>query len=614
MCGILAAYSRNEESRLPEGRFSEMLNELRFRGPDESQSFHDKNVFLGHTRLSIIDLTSGSQPIWNEDRTVACIFNGEIYNFIELREQLQKKGHTFKTTSDTEVIVHLYEEKGEEVFTYLNGMFAIVLYDSKKKMLLAARDRIGEKPLVYFDSDRLFLCASELKALLKDPNIPRRIDPAAVEAYLRLLYIPAPLSIFQDIKKLPPAHYLKVTQKGTTQHQYWNPNIEIDRTRGEEEILEEFIALFNDSVRNKMISDVPIGAFLSGGIDSSSVVAFMARNSARPIKTFSVGFDVEVNELPYARRVAERYQTDHTEIHVQSDIRAVLPKVVAYYDEPFADNSNVPTYLISKAAREHVKVVLTGDGGDELFAGYSSYLTQRYYSNSRVVSKILSTLNGASLRFFQRTCLDRLYLFQPNRGSEAHWRALKEYFSPAELKRLFHPSLLESSHFGREIPWLRFHANDPLSQAFSHDFNWYLPDDLLKKVDMASMAFGLECRAPFLDYRLIEFSMKISPEMKIKNDQTKYLLKKGLKDYLPDEILYREKQGFGAPIGFWMENELKETVQDALSPGCKIESLFSRNEIVKILEEGCSGNAHDWRSVHKLWLLLILELWMRTYR
>lgn len=614
MCGILAAYTRGENSNLTKEIFSSMLTELRFRGPDEESIFHDKNAWLGHTRLSIIDLEGGSQPVFNEDRSVACILNGEIYNFVELREQLEQKGHIFRTKSDTEVIVHLYEEEGESAFEYLNGMFGIVIYDSKKDTLLIARDRIGEKPLLYCEAPKMFICASELKALIRNPGLSNSLDMNAVAAYLSLSYIPAPLSILMNVKKLEPAHYLKVTKGETVKHKYWSPQGKIDYTLDEQDICGEWRRLFQDSIKNKMVSDVPIGAFLSGGIDSSAVVAFMAKNSTRPIKTFSVGFDVSVNELPYAKQIADRYQTDHTEIYITSSVRDVLPEVVKYYDEPFADNSNVPTYLISKAAREHVKVILTGDGGDELFAGYERYLTQRCYANYRVFSKGICLLNQVAQKTTGTGWIDQLYRYQSNHGAAEHWFSIVEWFTPPQLKRLCRFAFESPYEFTQAHQWLQIGARDPLSEAYAHDFNYYLPDDLLKKVDMASMAVGLESRAPFLDHRLVELSLSIPPQFKLKHNETKHLLKKSLAGILPESILRREKQGFGAPIGEWVRTELREFIQDALAPGCKIESLFFRKGICEVMDRVYVGDSRDdWRAVPQLWSLFMLELWMEVY-
>jgi len=339
----------------------------------------------------------------------------------------------------------------------------------------------------------------------------------------------------------------------------------------------------------------------------------MARNSTRPIKTFSVGFDAEINELPFAKKVAERYKTDHTEIIIQSDIQDLLPEVVRYYDEPFADNSNIPTWLISKEARKHVKVILTGDGGDELFAGYGSYITQRYYSNSRVLSKLMSTVDRASTALTGKTCLDWSYPFQSNKGAVQHWLSIKECFNESEIMRLCKFPFESPRRLLSGQPFLEIGSDDPLSVAYAHDFNYYLPDDLLKKVDMASMGNSLETRTPFLDYRLVEFSMKIAPELKVKNNQSKYLLKKALTEFLPRDILYREKQGFGAPIGGWIHGPLKETAQDALSGGCKLEGFLNREQIKEVVDNVYSESSQDWRADHKLWVLFMFELWMREY-
>jgi asparagine synthase (glutamine-hydrolysing) len=614
MCGILAYYQKTNAQSIARETFDAMLAELSSRGPDDRSVFIHDAVGLGHTRLSIIDLVTGSQPLFNENQDVACILNGEIYNFIELREKLIARGHTFKSTSDTEVIVHLYEETGEETFSQLDGMFAVVIYDLRRNFLLVARDRLGEKPVYYHDSPELFLCGSELKALLKYPKLSREIDPEALASYLQSLYVPAPLSIFRSVKKLEPGHFMKLGRDGLQIRSFWSPDIQVNESLSEAEAIEGLRERLSESLRNRLVADVPLGVFLSGGIDSSAVVALMARHAPTRIKTFSVGFGTELSELPFARRVADKYDTDHTEIVVESKLSDQVPRVAAYYDEPFADTSSVPTYVISREARKHVKVVLTGDGGDELFAGYESYIGQKYYSRSRLMSGLARLVDSAASRTLGRTLLDGCYPFPRNGGAYGRWLEEKRFFDRQQICALMNRDLRPEAHFSSGASRLSIAGGDPLSAAFQHDINFYLPDDLLKKVDMASMAHGLECRAPFLDHRLVEFALSIPPRLKLRNNVSKYLLRKAMEPDLPEGIAWREKQGFGAPIAGWLSRELKPLVNDALGDRARVHEVLDRSALLEILRESCNGaETADWRRPFRLWIVLMLELWMRTY-
>lgn len=621
MCGLIAL-SCKINSEINEAMTAKtmelgrsMLQTLRMRGPDECNLVQMGSVFLGHTRLSIIDLQTGSQPIFNETKTVAVLLNGEIYNFHELRYELERLGHIFQTNSDTEVIAHLYEECGEEVFSKLNGMFAIVIYDYRLNILLAARDRTGEKPLLYCDSSEYFTIASEIKAFLKMPNFARNIDVNAVALYLNSMYIPAPISIFSNIKKLPPAHYLRLEKDKLTIYKYWNPQRKIDWRLQEIEVREKFLELFSNAVKIRTYSDVPFGVFLSGGIDSSAVTAFMATHSSKPIKTFSVGFNQEIDERPYARLVAKRYQTDHTEIMIDNHVEDMVDKVFEYFDEPFGDSSAIPTYLISREARRYVKVILTGDGGDELFAGYNSYIDQKYQIGNRIGTKLYRLINQFALKYNGEGLLEKCYPHKIN-ISEAfkHWHKIRTIFSQKELEFFLEKKFCNVEQFFKSQNWLEVHGTDALSISYCYDLNYYLPDDLLKKVDMASMFASLECRAPFLDHRLLELSLQIPPNLKIKHDKLKYLLKYAISDYLPSEILNRSKCGFGAPIESWLKFQLKEMTQDLLAPGCRIESLIYPKEIQKCLNMFYHKNKEPgYRVSQRLWSLLVLEIWMRKY-
>jgi asparagine synthase (glutamine-hydrolysing) len=613
MCGILAYYSSAAAPLVSRETFEDMLDQLSYRGPDERSTFYHEGIGLGHTRLSIIDLTTGSQPLFNESGDVACILNGEIYNFVELRRQLAGRGHTFRSTSDTEVIVHLYEEVGEEVFSRLEGMFGVVLYDLRRRLMFVARDRLGEKPVYYHQSPGLFLCASELKALLKHPAISRELDPQALASYLYALYVPAPLSIFKSVRKLKPGHYLRVGPEGMKVGRFWNPEIRVDESMSEAQAIAGLREKLSASVRSKLVADVPLGVFLSGGIDSSAVVAFMSGQTT-PIKTYAVGFGAQINELPYARKVAEKFGTDHTEIVVESRLSDEVHKAAAYYDEPFADTSSVPTYVISREARRHVKVVLTGDGGDELFAGYESYIPQKYYSPSRLIRRAARVADAVCTKVSGRTLLDRCYPLSRSEAAYASWMESRRYFAPRDVRALMNQEVSPEIQFLPGAGYLRVAASDPLSAAFQYDVNFYLPDDLLKKVDMASMAHGLECRAPFLDHKLVEFALSIPPRLKLRKNVSKYLLRKAMEPDLPDGIAWRAKQGFGAPVASWLSGELKPFLNDMLGERARVYEILDRSTLRALLRRHLDeAKPADWRLPIQIWTVLMLELWLQNY-
>lgn len=621
MCGLITIIYKDPNRLVDEktdhlehiGRA--MVDTLRHRGPDESKVVRMGNAVLGHTRLSIIDLSTGSQPILNEDNNVAVLLNGEIYNFPELKISMMKKGHVFRTNTDTEVIVHLYEEYGEEVFTYLNGMFAIVIYDIARNVLLAARDRMGEKPILFWESNELLIIASELKSILVHPQVERQIDPQALGLYLNSMYVPAPLCIFKGIKKLAPAHFLRFENGKVTLKQYWRPMQSIRWDWRLEDINDVFIELFSNAVKIRTISDVPIGVFLSGGIDSSAVTAFMSLAYQGAVKTFTVGFEDEIDERPYAKLVADRYHTEHTELFVTDQIDAVMQSVIEYFDEPFGDSSAIPTYLVAREARKHVKVILTGDGGDELFAGYGSYIDQKYLLGGRISSFVFKKANQALIQCFKKGLLEACYARSSDETALSHWLWVRTISTQAEIEKSMRLSAPDIAGFFKHNRWLPFTGKDPLSIAFEHDFNYYLPDDLLKKVDMAAMLASLECRAPFLDHRLVEFAMQIPPILKVKNDVSKYLLKQMMTDYLPEPILTRKKTGFGAPVSSWLNGGLKGMTLDCLGTGSKLESILSKDSIQSCIQAFYDNKSskNDYRTAFRVWLLLVLELWMRKY-
>ncbi|WP_321371071.1 asparagine synthase (glutamine-hydrolyzing) [uncultured Desulfuromusa sp.] len=619
MCGVVGVYHRTSSVLTSDVKAQElarvkvMLEPLKLRGPDEQNVVSFGSTVLGHTRLSIIDLSTGSQPVYNEDKSVAVVFNGEVYNFEELRDDLRKKGHVFQSRSDTEVIVHLYEELGEALFTRLDGMFAILLHDKKRDLFIAARDRMGEKPLLYWENEEKIIVSSELKSLLCYPELKREVCQDALALFFKTMYIPAPHCIVSGVQKLPPSSYLLVKEGKISVKKYWEPVPSIDWNLSEHEVVETFTSIFSNSVSSRMIADVPLGVFLSGGIDSSAVTAFMARHCSSPIKTFTVGFADEVDERPYARRVAEQYGTKHTELYIDDKVEDVISEIMQYYDEPFGDSSAIPTYLVSREARKHVKVVLTGDGGDELFAGYGSYLNQRHLLDGRFATKAFETANHFLLNRLNLPWLDSLYSKGSNPRAQSHWLGVRTIMFEKEISELMGRYDGGSNHFFQGNKWLNFKDQDPLTVAFAHDLNFYLPDDLLKKVDMASMKASLECRAPFLDHHLVEFAMKIPPQMKVKGGELKYLIKKSLQPYLPNEILYRHKTGFGAPVSSWMRGQLREMVSDLLQPGCHAEMYLNRRVIDDIFSDFYQANSQDFRLPFKLWLIFIFELWLRDY-
>ncbi len=625
MCGICGKINFSNEP-VNEGLLRRMTSCLSHRGPDDEGIYLKDNVGLGHRRLSIIDLSlSAHQPMSNEDRSVWIVYNGEIYNFMELREELIKKGHSFRSRSDTETILHAYEEYGVECLKHLRGMFAFAIWDERKQTLFLARDRVGKKPLCYRHSENSFSFASEIKSILQDESFERKPDYTAIHHYLTYQDVPSPWTAFEGIKKLPPAHYLVLKNGQAEIKKYWKLSYLPKHKMNAGELQNEIIERLREAVRIRLISDVPLGAFLSGGIDSSAIVALMAGMMREPVKTFSIGFKEEAyNELKYARMVAERFKTDHTEFIVEPKALDIIDKLVWHYNEPFADSSAIPTYYLSKLAREHVTVILNGDGGDENFAGY-----ERYIANELSVK--IQRFFPAS---FAKGLLPLVMLLphgdHPGNFSWKLKRFFQEYIKSAEIRNA---SLL--SHFTTEMK-AGIYSDDFLSKASSEDsfallfdkyreadadifldktlyadVMTYLPDDLLVKVDIASMANSLEARSPFLDHEFMEFAARIPAELKLKGWTTKYILKEALKGILPDEVLFRNKMGFGVPIDHWFRNELKEMAYDViLSERAIARGYFKKEAVKKILDEHTSGK---WKWHNHIWNLLMFELWHRMF-
>lgn len=619
MCGI-AGYLNldNEASRADIVQV--MCQSLLHRGPNDQGIFLDGPMGIGMRRLSIIDLAAGHQPMANEDETVWVVFNGEIYNYRELARALAARNHTLRTVSDTEVIVHLYEDYGVGCVQKLRGMFAFALWDRKRTRLMLARDRLGVKPLFYFYDGRQLVFGSELKAILEHPRIQREIDPEALLYYLRYSYIPDPLTIFRKIRKLPPAHVLTISNGALEVHSYWDGLVAAESSSvvSEQDAASELESRLQEAVRLRLISDVPLGAFLSGGIDSSLVVACMAREATRPVKTFSIGFEEEsYNELPYARRVAEHLGTDHHELIVGPQGCDLIERIVSHFDEPFGDPSAIPTYHLSELAAGNVTVALSGDGGDELFAGYDRYRVEldrnRFDGLPAIARQFLAyTSHILPDGFYGKNLLWNVSL--PARArfldsiSYTGARQLEELLSPSfhgELVRTHYASSIMEGYFERvrDRPWL--------SQLQYFDAKTYLPADVLTKVDRMSMAHSLEVRSPFLDHFLVEYVTSLPINLKLRNDVAKYLLKRIAQKFLPPEIVHRKKQGFGVPLEYWFKNGLREYVHDVLFDTRTLtRDMFREAEVVRLVRQYENGHTE---LATNIWMLLVLETWSRLY-
>jgi asparagine synthase (glutamine-hydrolysing) len=618
MCGIFGKISYNGQP-IPKELLQKMCNSFTHRGPDDDgiyinnqagRSSKNANVGLGHTRLSIIDLSgAGHQPMSNEDQSVWVTYNGEIYNFREIRIELQRRGHTFKSNTDTEVIVHLYEEDGIDAVRRLNGMFVFAIWDEKVGRLHICRDRIGIKPLVYYWDGKTFAFASEIKALLCDPNIPRELNHDALQLYLSFNYVPAPYTIFKNISKLEPGCYLTSQNEALAIEKYWEAPGQVDEDlsflapeRQEKIVKANLRELLSNAVRSRMISDVPLGAFLSGGIDSSIIVALMAQHSSQSVKTFSIGFEDDplFDETHFASEVANRYRTDHHEFKLtQQDMLDVLVDVLSSFDEPFGDSSAVPTFIVSRETKKHVTVALSGDGGDELFAGYRSYLGPYWYPRyaaipsiirsgliERVVDRLPDSRDSQILEYIRRL----KKFVKGARGNLAERvLSLKEVF-PKDIRQsilLKNGQKSADEQFDPALAWvqslLNYYRNDELNSILFSDFKDSLPGDMLTKVDWMSMQNSLEVRVPFLDHRVVELAFKMPSSLKLRNGQGKYILKETFKDLLPASLHDRPKAGFEVPISRWLKTDLKFLVEQYLAEErIRDQGLFD-HDIVKHL-------------------------------
>jgi asparagine synthase (glutamine-hydrolysing) len=619
MCGI-AGFVEAPDRRDPFGPEAgralvhQMCEVIRHRGPDDEGLWVAPGVAIGMRRLSIIDLSTGHQPIHNEDRTVWIVFNGEIYNFQALRRELEAAGHRFYTQTDTEAIVHAYEQWGAAAIGRLRGMFGLAIWDARTKTLLVARDRVGIKPMHYAEAQGRFYFGSEIKSILCAPDVARDLDPDALDHYLSFLYTPRDGSIFRDVRKLPPGHLLTWHDGRIVVEPYWQLPAAETFAGSEDDAVRTLRGVLADAVRSHLVSDVPLGAFLSGGVDSSLVVGLMSEASNGRVKTFSIGFDEPAfDELEHARRVAQHFGTDHHELVVKPDAVAILDDLIAHFDEPFADSSAIPTWYVSEMARRHVTVVLSGDGGDELFGGYD-----RYVPHPRV--RAFDHFSPRALRGVAALAASRLphgargknFLRHVGRDERGRYLDSIRFFGADEKPALLAPELLRQlsgpdpesrlgRHFDRyaRLPWA--------SQMMRFDAETYLPEDVLTKVDRMSMAHSIESRVPLLDNEVIQFASALPARMKIKDGRRKHVLKEVAATLLPRDILDRRKQGFGVPLGVWFRGNLKELFADTLlSPFSLARGYFQPLFVKRIVDEHLSGRRdHTLR----LWQLVVFERW-----
>lgn len=623
MCGITGIFEFDRRDEISRELVHRMNETIVHRGPDDEGIYVGAGVGLGFRRLSIIDLAGGHQPIANEDESVWVMLNGEIYNYPELRKELENLGHRFSTHSDTETVVHLYEEYGEGCFARLRGMFAVVLWDARERKIILSRDRIGKKPLFYFTDGKRILFGSELKALLVADSMPRSLDHQAISDYFSLGYIPAPKTIYQSVRKVLPGHYLVASAAGIRETSYWNLSFENVENRSEQEWCEILRHELCDATRVRLMSDVPLGAFLSGGVDSSSVVAMMSHLMNRPVTTCSIGFEErEYNESEFAQRVARQFRTDHHEQIVHPKAIEILNKLVWHYDEPFADSSAIPTYYVSAVARQYVTVALGGDGGDESFAGYRRYLFDQWENRLRrfvppaLREKVFGPLGRwyPALAWAPRVFRGKATLQSLSRSPLEGYFNSVSIFRPDEKTRLLSADLRNSLGGYDSLDVLRYHyersgSDDLLSRIQYVDIKTYLPDDILAKVDRASMAVSLEVRAPLIDHRVIEMAARMPSALKLNGRIGKLILKKAMSPTLPDDILYRSKQGFAVPLATWFRGELRDMAYNAIfsSPD---DGILDRRFLKKVWDQHQQGR-YD-RSAH-LWSVLMFQKWKETF-
>jgi asparagine synthase (glutamine-hydrolysing) len=629
MCGISGWFQTN--SKAAAMGIESMTMTIAHRGPDDRGAEVFDNAALGMTRLSIIDLAGGHQPMANETEDCWIVFNGEIYNFLELRKELQAKGYRFKSHSDTEVILRAYEAWGDDCLNRMRGMFALAIYDcrsvdnadsvEKSSRLLLARDRVGKKPLYYYRDESRIIFGSEIKAILAHPSVQPRVRRNVLPLYLTYGYVPAPYTFFENVYELPPAHKLVIQSGEVTIDRYWElPPQDAGTELSEKQYVERLRELFEDAVKVRLVSDVPLGAFLSGGVDSAAVVAFMTRIMHQPVKTFSIGFsdDPSFNELEHARVIAKKFNTEHHEFLVTPDAIDLLPTLVWHYDQPFADSSAIPSFLVAQMSREHVKVALTGDGGDELFAGYERFAAARVAENYRRTPRLLQNSVKQLLGIMPEATTYRSFVRRARRFVDSAALPLPErylnwvgIFSPSQINELLTDAIESDpvSHF--QTYFDSSHDGDLIGQLLTVNMKSYLPGDLLVKTDRMTMANSLEARCPFLDHQLLEFSCTIPSKLKLKGMTTKYILKRALEGILPKEIIHRQKHGFGVPVGQWFRTSLKSYLHETLlSREALARGYFCEPTLRRLIGEHESGKRDHG---HRLWALLSLEVWHRVF-
>jgi asparagine synthase (glutamine-hydrolysing) len=624
MCGIVGLV-RNDGRPIDENLLGRMCSAIQHRGPDDDGFYVNGSVGLGMRRLAIIDLKSGKQPIHNRDRSAWIVFNGEIYNYLELREKLEKLGHTFYTNSDTEAIIHAYDQYGDDCPKHLRGMFAFAIWDERTQELFLARDRVGKKPLLYSQVNGQLIFGSEFSALLLHPDISRDIQPQALDYYLSFMCIPAPLTAYQAIRKLEPGHSLRWKNGEIRLQRYWQPDFSKKLKISEEEAGERTVEILREAVRVRLMSEVPLGAFLSGGIDSSAVVALMSQESSERVKTFAIGFEEQdFSELHHARRVAEHVGADHHEFIVRPDAVEVLPMLVEHYGEPYADSSAVPTYYVARETRKHVTVALNGDGGDESFAGYERYiamgLTEKYrllpsFVRESVIREMVNMIPTSPTKKSRVKSAQRLLevVSRPKVNRYMHWMSV---FNDETKQPLYSDSFKQQTSQGSATGilerWFK-EANGIgiVDTMLLTDQMTYLPNDLLVKVDIATMAVSLEARSPFLDHHVIEFAAQLPENLKLRRLTSKYLLKKVLRQLLPSENLTRRKMGFGVPIGHWFRGKMQPFLREVLLSEKSLQRGMFKPEAVRQMVELHTRAERDYS--HQLWTLLMLELWFQRF-
>jgi asparagine synthase (glutamine-hydrolysing) len=615
MCGIAGLLSLGEKP-VSEEEVRSMCDAMVHRGPNDAGYYAAEGVVLGMRRLSIIDLETGHQPVRNEDGSVWVVFNGEIYNFKELRPSLEQQGHRFYTDTDTEVIVHLYEQYGEACVQKMRGMFAFAIWDANRKKLMLARDRLGIKPLFYSTAGGRLAFGSELKVLLQLPEISRELSWGSVSHLFSTMCTPATESIVEGVHKLKPGHLLTASARDGIQiREYWDVEFVPDYGKSEEFFIQRLRDLLEESVRLRLIADVPLGAFLSGGVDSSSVVATMAKISAGPVKTFSIGFtDPDYNELDYAREVATKFETEHHELVIEPNVLDVIDDIAWYLDEPFGDSSAIPTYMVSRLAAGSVTVVLSGDGGDELFAGYDRYLVERRERQYAAIPAPMRKVAGLVGQAMKQGMKGRNFLRHLALDGAERYLDANTLIRDCDKASLFAPDAYREiqKHDPRAASFalLQKGSSHWLSSLQYWDIKSYLPNDILTKVDRMSMAHSIEARVPLLDHKFVEFAATIPPELKMKGNTTKYIFKRAMEGLLPSEILYRPKRGFAVPLSRWFRGQLGPFVRDLLLSRTSIErGIFRKSYIESLIEMNDRGRAMDLQ----LWTLITFELWCRRF-